>query len=212
MKYFRAFAIIVAFSFLLPSNLFAQELKPHPPAKTYGETHRFVFFAVLEGCFNDGLTQEEIDLIIPLRPEKEGFRNITTNMVLTCPLCSPAFDAFRLYADRLMFISGITKKEGYNTFGQGLPEAVRIELAKPGLPCRDAIQGLLRKWIEERIERSSLTEIETKSLRKELEQMRKDGEAALLRFQNGEHGDELQEHYKDWKGCPVCSGASPMGG
>ncbi|MEM0898138.1 MAG: hypothetical protein AAGJ79_14770 [Verrucomicrobiota bacterium] len=210
MRTCRFISLLFVNALLIQANAF--ETIPHPPAGTYNETHRFVFFAVLEGCFNDGVTQEEIDLIIPLRPEKEGFRNITTNMVLTCPLCSPSFDAFRLYADRLTFISSITKEKGYNTFGPGLSNDVLEELAKPGLPCRNAIQGLIQKWIDERIERSHLPKRKEQALRKELAEMRKDGEAALVRLQNGELGEELQAHYKEWKGCPVCSGASPMGG
>jgi hypothetical protein len=57
-----------------------------------------------------------------------------------------------------------------------------------------------------------LTEQESKELRGELKKMREDGERALKRFQNAENGDELKERYRDWKGCPICSGASPMGG
>ena len=38
----------------------------NPPQGSYGEAHQFVFFAVLEGCYRDGLNDEEIDQIIPL--------------------------------------------------------------------------------------------------------------------------------------------------
>ncbi|MEM9080587.1 MAG: hypothetical protein AAGC74_07855 [Verrucomicrobiota bacterium] len=187
-------------------------LKDHPPKGFYGEVHRFVFFAVLEGCLEDGVTQGEIDLMIPLREEGSPYRLMTTNLVYSCPLCSPVFDALRLYSDRQVFITGITKESSYNTFGQGLEPEVKGELAKKGKPCRDAIQKLVRGWIERRMEKLRLTVQEEAELRKELAEMREEGEASLKKLQAGELGEQFLGLYDGWEECPVCSGAAPMGG
>ena len=55
-----------------------------------------------------------------------------------------------------------------------------------------------------------MTDAETKTLREELTKMREQGEKALKNFQEARNGDFLKERYKDWKTCPICSGASPM--
>jgi hypothetical protein len=72
--------------------------------------------------------------------------------------------------------------------------------------------GLIKKWVDVRIVQLRLTEEETKELREKLAAMRQKGEEALKRYQTAEVGDDLRELYKDWERCPICSGASPMGG
>lgn len=183
-----------------------------PPGMEFSDAHQFVFFAVLEGCYADGLTSADVDLIAPKRVDSER-RDMTVNMVLTCPLCSPAFDAINLYSGKKVFRKQLKKTAQSSTFGSGLSKAVRAELAKPGQPCRDALQGLIQEWVEARIMKLRLSKEETAAFRKELAKMRKEGEDALARFKKNGHGEELLQIYKDWeKGCPVCSGASPMGG
>ncbi|MEM7146912.1 MAG: hypothetical protein AAF591_17410 [Verrucomicrobiota bacterium] len=195
---------------LVTSNLIAQEIQSNPPEDLFSETHRFVFFAVLEGCFESGVTQEEIDLIIPVRPDREDRRSITANLVYSCPLCSPAFDAFRLYSDRRIFISGISEEAAYNTFGTGLTDAQKAALKAGGQEGREVIQDLINGWIENRIEEQGLDAGAEKVLREELAAMREEGEAALEKIKSGEMGPELQELYLEREGCPVCAGASPM--
>ena len=205
---FSRLVTTVWISFLLVGS--GQELKPNPPKEKFSETHRFVFFAVIEGCFNDGVGQAEIDLMIPIRPERENRRSITKNLVYTCPLCSAVFDGLRLYSDRQGFISGMSKKEWYNTFGEGLDAKTKKALANEGEECRKAIQDLVHKWIETRIKKLRLNPKEGRALREKLAAMRDEGEKALKKFQDGEHGEELQKNYQAWKTCPVCAGVSPM--
>lgn len=185
-------------------------LGPNPPADFYSEAHRFVFFAVLEGCYADGLIEEDLDWILPLT--SEGRLDTYANFVISCPLCAPALDAFQLYSVRQPSSSQQSKSTRFDTFGTGLDASVKAELAKPGQACRDAIQGLIQKWVDSRIVTMRLTDAETKTLREELTKMREKGEKALKNFQNSRNGDALKERYKDWKACPICSGASPMGG
>ena len=202
-----ALSIVLIF---LPPLLTGQEMKEHPPKGRFSEAHRFVFFAVLEGCFEDGVRQQEIDLMIPIRPDRENRRSIVKNMVYSCPLCSAVFDGLRLYSDRQGFISGMSKTEWYNTFGQGLDEKTRKALAEEGASCRKAIQGLVNTWIEKRISKSGMTPEEVKTIRKQLALMRDDGEKALKAMQEGKMGEKLQKNYEGWKECPICQGASPM--
>lgn len=196
---------------LLYSTTLAQPADPLPNNR-FSEAHRFVFFAVLEGCYEDGLTEEAIDLIVP--KQEDGYRQMTINFVYNCPLCCPAFDAFHTYSLRARFSCGKKnlKDDPYNTFGTDLDEDVMRQLAKPGLECRNALQSLIEKWVNARMERMRFTPDEAKTLRDELASMRKEGEASLKRFQNNAHGERLMKAYKGWTSCPICSGSSPMGG
>ena len=182
---------------------------PNPPADFYSEAHRLVFFAVLEGCYADGLTGEDLDRILP--KDSGGRSDAYANFVISCPICAPALDAFQLYAVRQPSALQESKATRYDTFGTGLDASVKAELAKPGQARRDAIQGLIQKWVDSRIVSMRLTEAETKTIREALRKMRERGEKALKNFQEGRNGDLLKERYKDWKACPICSGASPMG-
>lgn len=210
----NAWLFLVPFFLLVTSSGSAQQRKdwligPNPPEGAYDEVHRFIFYAVLEGCFEEGVTNEDLEHIIPTA--ENGMRKMRTNFVIACPLCGPAYDAFNFYAGRPR-LTQPAKITNYTTYGSGLDAEVRKQLATPGLPCRDAIQGLIGKWVDNRIEKLRLSEEETKALREELAAKRKKGEEFLAGFQKGFNGDELEEAYRDWERCPVCSGSSPMGG
>src|SRR5262245_43577757 len=69
-----------------------------PPAR--GEegaydAHRFIFYAVLEGCFEDGLATEDAAQIL-LRKENEPY----AHFVYACPVCTPTIHALEVYRSR----------------------------------------------------------------------------------------------------------------
>src|SRR5688572_10638658 len=69
--------------------------------KSWPETRagQLIFFAVLEGLYRDGVINGDVDLIIPPgEGGKPAFDQET--FVYACPLCHPAFEAFRLYRQR----------------------------------------------------------------------------------------------------------------
>ena len=175
----------------------------NPREADYGEYHRFVFYAVLEGCYEDGLTSADIDHIIP--KAENGKREMSASFVYTCPLCHPAFEAFRLYGSRQPFHG--QKVTTYDTFGQGLDEKTRQLLGGAPNERRNAIQSLISRWIGKRAKLLRLDQDERTELMKTLKEMKGEGDAALKRFQNGEHGDYFRDEYQDWKKCPVCEGS-----
>ncbi len=176
----------------------------NPPETEYDNYHRFIFYAVLEGCYEDGIKADDIDLIVP-KNEENGMRELSTNFVYTCPLCHPAFEAFRIYGSRLPFVG--QKITRYDTFGAGLDEATRKQLRGTPNERRNAIQGLISKWVGARAELLRLNKEERIELMKSLKEMKGKGDAALKKFQEGEHGNYFTETYKDWKKCPVCEGS-----
>jgi hypothetical protein len=58
------------------------------------ETSQFVFFAVLEGLYRDGLSTKTVELIVPRK--NKGSALSLENFIINCPLCYPAAEAFRL--------------------------------------------------------------------------------------------------------------------
>jgi hypothetical protein len=177
---------------------------PNPPEGEYNEYHRFVFYAVLEGCYEDGLTAGDIDLIIP--PDEHGGRSMSTNFVYTCPLCHPTFEAFRLYGSRKYFYG--QKATRYDTFGQGLDDELKAQLRGTANERRTAIQGLISRWVERRADLLRMDKAERAGLGLAMKEMKKKGEEAMQRFQQGGNGDYYAEAYKDWKACPICDGAA----
>ena len=193
---------------LATTPVFSDEPGPNPKhANTYPEAHRFVFYAVIEGCYNDGLIQQDLDLIIPADPDEPEISQFTTHFVYACPLCHPTYEAFRIYSYRKPF--AYQKPGTYNTFGQGLSESIRDRLRGEPQRRRDAIQELIQRWIDSRIKLLRLDPDETKELRAEFAEMKKKGEDYLKSHQENQMFGDV---YDDWKKCPICDGASPMGG
>ena len=53
---------------------------------------RLVFFAVLQGLYEDGVSDEVVNSIVP--PDKKGREKMRHSFVLDCPLCQPTYEAF----------------------------------------------------------------------------------------------------------------------
>src|SRR5437762_8328771 len=88
---------------------------------------QLVFFAVLEGLYRDGISNEVVDSIIP--PDKNGKgRFDSEHFVYACPICHPAFEAFRLYRLRVDFYGF---KAPVATFRPGLDRDVTVSLPSP---------------------------------------------------------------------------------
>jgi hypothetical protein len=187
-------------------------LSENPPnASDYSAETRLIFFAVLEGLYQDGVNGEALELLNPGETEMwVKDQPDRTNFVYTCPICMPTFDALRLYQSRKRFYG--QKGTRYSTFGQGLSESVLKQLKGSPQERRDAIQLLIQRWVGQRLDGMSLSKTERGEIEDRLKEMKKDGEEALKRFQKNAHGSTFTEHYKGWKKCPACDGASAMGG
>ncbi|MEO0413435.1 MAG: hypothetical protein AAF226_00625, partial [Verrucomicrobiota bacterium] len=202
----RLFALILfslsMFSFV-NSQDHARHSGPNPPkAEWYPRGHQFIFHAVLEGCFRDGVSTDDLTHIIPTPDDDSEFPDYFTNFVYACPLCSPTYEAFRLYNLRLPFAN--EKPGTHDTFGIGLPKEVKMQLAGEPIERRKAIRTLVEKWTNERMTQLRLTKDEKADLHSELTRMKKRGEEMLKNFQTKKDG-AFSDYYKDWKACAVCS-------
>ncbi len=180
------------------------------PRDEYSDEFQFVFFAVLEGLYRDGISGEAMDLMLP-NPETMLISDAPekTNFVYNCPLCTAAFNALKLYSNRSEFYG--QKATRYNTFGPGVSDDVLARLKASPQERRDAIQAMIQKWVSYRINRMVLTDQERSEIQINLDKMKERGDELLESFKKMTHDGGLQIYYADWKRCPVCEGATAMG-
>ncbi|HEY1490271.1 MAG TPA: hypothetical protein VGF90_04455, partial [Verrucomicrobiae bacterium] len=57
-------------------------------AKDFDDNYRFIFYAVLEGCYEDGIATTNVDQIL-LMNTNVGF----VHFVYACPICTPTIHA-----------------------------------------------------------------------------------------------------------------------
>jgi len=153
---------------------------------------QLIFFAVLEGLYRDGVSNDDVDLIIPLNPKGQG-RFDPDHFVYACPLCHPAFEAFRVYRQREPFFG---LKARLDTLGPGLDNSVTLRLRSTNADeRRQAIEELINRWVRQRLELMRLSSDERETINREMEQGRKQG-------MNG-----LKQTTQTRTNCPICDGS-----
>lgn len=184
-----------------------KKVNSNPPKnRQFSAAHQFLFFAVLEGCYREGLNAEDIEVIIPTNKEDPDLPKFYTNFVYACPICKPCYEAFRLYGRRTHF--AYQKVHRYDTFGTGIAAPLRTELHSEDASIRrGAIRKLIKKWTDERMELLRLKPEEIAELNKQLTEMRKQGEKFLSKWQNADETTPLKQ-YEGWEECALCSGAA----
>jgi hypothetical protein len=160
-----------------------------------------IFFAVLEGLYEDGVSSEAVDAITAKDPE-HGY---PANFVWACPVCMPAYEAMLTYRARPRF----DFKKGPQDFGPGLDEATMARLTTGEIAERQqAIMGLVERWLARRIEARRLTQVERDVWREEMAMRRKKGMSMLQSYQQ----QGMKGSYAKMKACPFCDGANkPLG-
>lgn len=195
-------ALTVAFAGGERCRTIAQaEVRAAPEAPNGGAddpVSRFLFFAVLEGLYEDGVSNEIVERVTEL-DARTGWPK---HFIYACPICMPAFDAFRSYRSRTAFYG---RKWACDTFGEGLDkELARRLLDRDDLVLGNALQERIERWTARRIELLRLTDVERDALSHELAERRKRGTEFLRSYQA--NGSAPQ--YAGMKSCPLCEGAS----
>lgn len=214
-------ALGVLIGSMFPSTASTNHVSAAPPAlggieqgswwKNAGS--RFVFFAVMEGLYNDGVSDEIVDVVIPwvtpdpteVNPAPAPYRDTNANFINTCPMCHPAFEAFLIYESRDPFRG--QKGTRVDTFGTGLPQALVKKLkSKDGETRRKGLEQTIQRWVQQRIDRSKFSKQEKNDLIIELKLLKKAGLESLGRFKKGNNGNYFKNLYGTWKSCPICEG------
>jgi hypothetical protein len=157
-----------------------------------------LFFAVLEGLYVDGVSNEAVDAILAEDPVSGR----PANFVWACPICMPAYEALRVYRARPAFV---TKKLVVDTFGPGIDPAVLARLTRGDLASRQsAIMELVQSWTARRLDSMRLTDAERDGWRLEMEMRRKKGMEMLYSYRDGPNAGS----YAQMKACPFCDAAN----
>lgn len=167
-------------------------------------TMELIFFATLEGLYADGVGDDVVDAVIPPAADAPGGRAFRESFVYSCPLCHPAFEAFRLYANREPFY-GI-KPGGQDTFSGSLPESIeRRLLSDDSAERRAALQELIQRWVSRRLDLMRLTVEERADWEKRILAAREDGARAMEKARSESTTDEA---LAGWKSCAICDGSA----
>ena len=202
---FRLLAVlVVTFAMSAGGRVFSKDTRDR--SDDIDETARFVFHSVLDGLYEDGLSDEDVKQIL-MRKDKQSY----FHFIYACPLCGASIWALEAYRDRPKNFYGL-KREG-STFGHGLSDAQHAQLYSDDPRQRlVAINSLVKTWLERRMKNMRLTDKERAKLVAELEKKRKQGMDALQSFRRKEHGEnfgvaEAAPAYVDLEECAVCNGA-----
>lgn len=194
----------LVFSVLLFQSTQAEEARKPEGLWFTDATSQFVFFAVLEGLYRDGISTETVELIVP-RKDKNSEPTME-NFIYTCPLCHPAYEAFRIYLCRKPFYG--QKAGSVDTFGAGLPgDMIRNLNSTEGKKKRGVIRQLIAKWVQTRLGSMNLPEKERQDWQARIKKLSDRGTEAMKRFKTGSNGDYYKNHYQDWDECAICEGS-----
>lgn len=193
-------ASLLTFVLVPQSSPSAKTKAPPGPAafapESSGPYEEHIFFAVLEGLYHDGVSNEIVDRILA----KDEVTGYPANFVWACPACMPAYNAFRVYRDRTTFQG---EKIPRDRFGPGLAPEKAERLTAVDVPVAQvALEELISGWMDRRMESLRLTEDERSEWRNEMEGRRKLGMSFLAGYRN------LGGSYASMKTCPICEGAN----
>ncbi len=173
-------------------------------AKDFDDNYRFIFYAVLEGCYEDGIATTNVDQIL-LMNTNVGF----VHFVYACPICTPAIHALQAYRARPKQFAEL--KTHVTTFGPGLnDEQIKKLYSDRPSDQLEVINGLMQTWVTRRMTGLRLTDAEKTQLKQNLEKMRKQGMSMLKNFQNGDPEHFKMSAFAELQQCAVCNGACCM--
>jgi hypothetical protein len=172
------------------------------------ETSRFIFYSVLEGLYEDGVSNQDVDQIL-MKKDKQCYYHF----IYACPICTATIWALQAYRSRPEAFYSIKGGEGA-TFGPGLSDALHQQLYSADPHQRlMAINNLMRDWMTRRMTRMNLSQHDRGALAKGLEKAREQGMEDLKSFrtsseQASPNGLEYYAPaYTDLTECAVCNGA-----
>ena len=169
------------------------------------EMCQFVFFAVLEGLYRDGIQNEIVDAIIGEKIVKKE-NKVKTHFVFRCKLCHATYEAFRTYRNRPAFM----QTKGASTFGKGVDLNGLKKLRSNDARTRIYAMGaLVRPWIMHRIKETRKTPEEKTAMKKQFEKYAQEGADLLKTHKRAKDG-----FYLDWSfygSCQACEAAKDLG-
>ena len=167
--------LVIALALVLPE---AKTTEAEAP-----DLNKFIFFAVLQGCMEDGVPDKLVRRIL----EKKD--NNCINFVYSCPLCHPAIEGFQAYLMRRDFYYG-RKGDPYIPRKCLLPDDF-----KNPKEIQPALEKMIARWIKSHMKRMRLSKEEIKTLNTRMLIGRKKAMESIKKLGSG------------MKKCPTCEGS-----
>lgn len=169
---------------------------------------QFIFYSVLEGCYEDGVSNGDIDQIL-LKGPNHWTR---VHFIYACPVCMATVWALEAYRSRPEVFFSL--KEGHSaTFGSGLTSIQHQQLFSGDPRQRLAvINALVKEWIARRMDAQHLSATDRTALLAKLDEKRQQGMDVLKSFRHDKPGPDnsmtiYAPAYLDLDECAVCNGA-----
>jgi hypothetical protein len=160
---------------------------------------KMVFFAVLEGLYEDGVSSSAVDSVVG--KSKDAPAEIKATFVIQCPLCHPVYEAFRLYQQRPQF------RDKGDAFGKGIDPKLETNLRSTTLRTRQgALQVLVHRWVERRLAQMGLSDEQKMDWARRLEERSKQGDDLLRKLR------DTDSWYGGWGYgfCAACKGCTAV--
>ncbi len=203
--------VLAIVAFLLPLSYSpAQSVTGENPLlhEKVDETSRFIFYSVLEGLYEDGVSNQDVDQIL-MKKDKQCY----FHFIYACPICTATIWALQAYRSRPDAFYSMKGGEGA-TFGAGLAPALHQQLYSADPHQRlMAINSMVKDWLSRRMDEMNLSQDARDTLEKGLEKARQRGMQDLKSFrtmsdQASPNGIEYYAPaYTDLTECAVCNGA-----
>lgn len=198
----------ILFSFTTP--LLAENNPQSKRFEHFGTAYQFVFYAVLEGLYQDGATQEQVDQILMKQTDEHGYEHF----VYSCPICTSVQLACELYSKRPTFRMYKPDEQSHQithaTFGAGFSEQVKRGLYADDVSIRlETLHDLIAKWTSDRMARMNLSKTQRQDLIEAIAVGREQGIRALAQFkQDPAQLKRYAPGYTTLQECVMCNGAS----
>ena len=114
MRRLAAFAVVTIFAISIAAGAVTRPEAAYSPET---DLQPMVFFAVLEGLYVDGVSNEAVDVLLRREDRGNGAEQYM-HFIYGCPICLPAQDALRVYRQRVP----LSYKGSPDTLGEGLPD------------------------------------------------------------------------------------------
>ncbi len=214
LKSFGTTTLIITATALLSSGVFSGDDHPVSPAGQdtvipatadwYKDPDcRLVFFATLEGLYENGISNEVVDLV--LGRQGEGKDPVKTNFIFRCELCHAVYDAFSLYRTRPAFHG--TK---IDSFKKGVvEEQILLDLQSEIARTRVYAMGsLIQPWIKSKLLSLSLDDEAKKSLRDRLIVLAQKG--SELTFDRRKNDPDYGDDWGFYGACQACEAVNTV--
>ena len=163
---------------------------------------QLVFFAVLEGLYLDGVSDDVVECIVPRTPNPDQDA-LKKNFVPNCPICHPVYEAFALYQKRPNFKDDNKR----NAFGKAelSPDIIKA-LKSKDLQTRvtAGIKPLVGKYVAARLDQMKLSTEEKQEWNKKLMERVQQGTRLYAKLRFTDEGKQLGWMF--YGGCGACDG------